>query len=198
MKYGARYIRWAPFAEGASSAPNAVPSYGTAVGIGALQKVTDNPAFNTAKAYGDDGIVVQLDEYKENIVAVEITTIPQAVATSMFGAESVSESDGGGTQYGTEDKAPFGGLGFVSCKIGDDGVRYYQGILYPKVQATLQGNEYTTKGETVTLNGDKVQFTGYAAPLTTGGTSKWKWESDHLATPALACAWVDARLGVSG
>lgn len=198
MKYGARYIKWAPFSSSASAAADVVPAYGTPVSLGKLQKVTDSPSFNSVKAYGDDGIAIQLDDFKENTISVDVTTLPAEVAVALFGATQVSTDGAAGIQFGAEDTPPFGGLGFVTCRIDDNKQRYYQGIYYPKVQAVLQGAEYTTKGETITLTGDSVQFTGYAAPLAAGGSAKWKFESDHLSTAALAQAWIDARLGVSG
>lgn len=195
MKYGARYIKWAPFASSAD--PDGVPAYGTPVSLGKLQKVTDSPSFNSVKAYGDDGIAIQIDDFKENSISVEVTTLPASVVSSIYGATAVSTTGAAGVKFGAEDTPPYGGLGFVTCRIDDSKQRYYQGIYYPKVQAVPQGGEYNTKGDTITLTGDSVQFTGYASPLATGEAATWKFESDHLTTAALAKAWVDARLGVT-
>ena len=59
-------------------------------------------------------------------------------------------------------------------------------VFYPKVKAMLQGTEYNTNGENITLATGKLQFTGAAAM-----TGDWKIESPYFDTEDEAKAWVD-------
>ena len=58
MKYGAKMLQWAPFAQSDPEPAGALPKYGTPVNLGALNKVTDSPTFNEAKGYGDNALKV--------------------------------------------------------------------------------------------------------------------------------------------
>ena len=60
------------------------------------------------------------------------------------------------------------------------------GVFYPKVKAMLQGGEYNTNGENITLSTGKLQFT--AASCNNG---KWRCYSELFDTEAEAAAWVD-------
>ena len=57
MDYGAKMLQWAPFAAENTEPAGKLPTYGPAVNLGALNKVSDTPAFNEAKGYcrGSDG-----------------------------------------------------------------------------------------------------------------------------------------------
>lgn len=49
-KYGAKYLRWAPFAETEPDADAAAfPKYGDPISLGSLVKVTDSPASTKRK-----------------------------------------------------------------------------------------------------------------------------------------------------
>ena len=190
--YGAKYIRWAPFASTDPEPADALPNYGTPMSLGALQKVTDTPSFNETKAYGDDVLKEHVVEFKESVVDVEILELENEVAAAIFGstisAESGSEDD---LIENTADNAPYGGLGFVSCKIINN-VKVYKGVFYPKLKATMQADEYATKGESITLNGGKLRFTAAAC-----NTGQWRCKSGKLSTEAAAKAWVDAKIAAA-
>ena len=49
-KYGAKYLRFAPFADTTPEPDAALPNYGAPIDVGGLVKVTDAPAFNEGKA----------------------------------------------------------------------------------------------------------------------------------------------------
>ena len=71
MDYGAMYIKWAPFAAENPEPAGRLPTYGPAVSLGPLNKVTDNPSFNEAKGYGDNSLQVYVNKFKETVLAVE-------------------------------------------------------------------------------------------------------------------------------
>lgn len=187
-KYGAKYLRWAPFAETTPDADTAsFPKYGDPISLGALVKVTDSPSFNEAKAFGDNALEEHVNEFKECGVAVEVTELANSVASAVLGAKIESEG-GKDLVFSTEDNAPYGGLAFYINKMVK-GVKSYHGIYYPKAKAAMQGTEYTTKGDSITLAGGALNFTA-AAPA----NGKWKVESDDFPTEKEAKDWVDKKI----
>ena len=87
MDYGAKYIRWAPFAAENPEPAGKLPSYGAAVSLGALNKVSDTPSFNEAKGYGDNVLKVHAVRFKEAVIAVEVTEVPRDAMSAVSGAE---------------------------------------------------------------------------------------------------------------
>lgn len=186
-KYGAKYLRFAPFADTTPEPDAALPNYGTPIDVGGLVKVTDAPAFNEGKIYGDNALAEYVNEFKECIIDVEITELSNAVASVMLGATLATTPDKE-LQFAEGDNAPFGGFGFIACKQVNN-VKVYQGVYYPKVKAAMQGDEYTTKGDGITLTGGKLKLTAATAK-----NGQWKILSDDLETEALAKTWVDGKV----
>ena len=185
MDYGAKYIRWAPFAAESPQKMGKLPSYGPAITLGALNKATDTPAFNEAKGYGDNVLKVYVNKFKETVIAIETTEVPRDSMSAVSGTTLESETKKN-MRFRSTDKTPYGGLGFFVSKILDDGRDVCMGIFYPKVKAMLQGATYNTDGENITLSTSKLQFTGSACD-----SGDWKIESDFFETEAAAQAWVD-------
>ena len=48
--------------------------------------MTDAPAFNEGKIYGDDVLAEYVNEFKECPIDVEVTELPNATAAAMLGA----------------------------------------------------------------------------------------------------------------
>lgn len=188
-KYGAKLLQWAPFAASSPDAnTTALPHYGTPANLGELVKVTDSPAFNEGKIYGDNALAEHVVEFKECGIDVEVTELSASVAASIFGATLASSNDDTDLKFGADDTAPYGGLAFYVCKM-IDGVKKYQGVYYPKVKATMQGDEYATKGDGITLTGGKIHFT---AGVPANG--KWKLESSDIASESDAATWVNTKI----
>lgn len=177
-KYGAKAIKWAP---------ESTNGYGATVDLGKLVKVTDTPKFSEGKLYADNSLAEYVNEFTEADVNVEVSDIPTASAVSIFGATSATESGGTAITYGSEDSAPYGGLGFICCKLVN-GVKSYVGIFYPRVKATLEGEEYETKGDTVTFATGKLKFKAVA-----NAANAWKQESAALDSETAAIAWVTGK-----
>lgn len=187
-KYGAKYLRWAPFAETTPDAVDtAYPKYGTPMGLGALVKVTDSPAFNEAKSFGDNALRDHVNEFKECPVTVELTELSNPVASAVLGATINEEADND-LEFSAEDNAPYGGLAFYINKM-EAGVKSFHGIYYPKLKAAMQGTEYATKGDSITLTGGTLNFTASVPAC-----GKWKVESEDFPTEAAAKAWVDEKI----
>lgn len=181
-KYGAKYGRWAPF-EGPEPA-NALPTYGTAVPLGPLNKVTDNPSFASSDLYGDNALKHHKDKFSRAAVEYTSTNLPLTSAAAIYGA--TIDEDNTQVDYGN-DNPPLGGLAFF-CELDDEvsGKTVYRGIFYPKLRAVMTGEEFNTTGETLTFDTDVIQFT---AQLPNAGP--WKRTKD-FDTEEAAKAWVDS------
>lgn len=184
--YGAKYIRFAPMA---TEPADALPTYAGAIGLAELQKVSDNPNYIEAKQPGDDRTVEYMREFVDADIDVETTDLDNDIQHAVFGARLSGDKEGEKDLiFGVDDSAPYGGLGFVVCRIRKN-VKSYQGVLYTKVKAAMQGEEYSTKGDSITLTGGKLKFKGLAPEC-----GDWKIKSPHYATAAEAIAWIDTKL----
>lgn len=187
-KYGARYIKWAPFSETNAEPDNAMPNYGTAIGLSKLSRVSDSPTYAEGKLYGDDELAEYVNEFTENPIDVEVTDLSNAMAKAIYGAKGSDLSDGD-LVLGADDAAPYGGFGFVSLKMVD-GKKSYVGIFYPKCKAQPQGEEYNTKSDNISLATSKIHFVGSAAK-----NGAWKIVSPDQTTLEAAKTWLDGKFG---
>lgn len=189
MRYGAKKIQWAPFAASNPESTNALPKLGTPTNLGKLNKITETINLNRASAYGDNVKAVEIVEFKDGTLAVETLYLSNANASALTGAELGTDEDDSDLKFGSNDSAPYGSLAFYTNKVKDDGTKYYQGIYYPKVKANMEGEEYTTKGDTIVLSNEKISFTVFE-PL----YGKYKHKSPEFDTEAKAAAWVDDKI----
>lgn len=185
MDYGAKMLQWAPFAAENAETAGKLPTYGPAVNLGSLNKVSDTPAFNEAKGYGDNVLKVYVNKFKETVIAVEVTEVPRDQMAAISGCE-IEEGDHKNMRFQTTDAPPYGGMGFFVNKILDDGRDVFMGVFYPKVKAMLQGTEYNTNGDSITLATSKLQFTGSSC-----NSNDWRIYSDYFEKEADAVAWLN-------
>lgn len=185
MDYGALYLKWAPFAKENPEPAGKLPSYETPVEVGSLNKVSDNPTFNEAKGYGSNTLKVYVNKFKECPISVEVTEILRAVMSAISGAE-IEPGEHKNMRFRVTDKPPYGGLGFIVNMIKDDTRDVCMGIFFPKVKAMLQGTEYNTSGENITLSTGKLQFTASAC-----NSGDWRIYSEEFDAEEEAKAWVD-------
>ncbi len=184
MDYGAKMLMWAPFAKEKPETAGKLPSYGEAVSLGALNKVSDAPAFNEAKGHGDNQLKVYVRKFKEGTLSAEVTELPREQMSAISGAE-IEAGEHKNLRFRDTDKPPYGGLGFYVNKILDDGRDICMGVFFPKVKAMLQGTEYSTSGESITLVYGKLQFMAAAC-----GSGDWRIYSDYFETEAEAETWL--------
>ena len=187
--YGAKYIKWAPFADADPESGEGYPKYGSALVLSKLVKVTDSPTYAEGKQYGDDELAEYASEFVENDIDIEVTEISNEMAKGVFGASLEETED---LVFGSNDSAPYGGLAFICCKMVG-GKKSYQGIYYPKNKSAMQGEEYNTKGDSITFGTGKIKLKGSAA-----NNSAWKVKSKAFPTETEAKAWVDAKLPDAG
>ena len=152
--YGARYSRWAPWAEGFEDTDRTkLPRYGETAEIGQLNKVNDSLNFNEGSMPGDDQIVLYEKNFKDGTVDVESVFIPISTAAAMLGAAH----DENGLADGDDDKAPYGGYGFITNHVSK-AKRYFQAIFYPKVKAAPTSGSFDTRGDNINFVTDKMSF----------------------------------------
>jgi len=149
MIYGCEHLMWAPFAAETPEQPGKLPAYGTPVELGALNKITETPAMNEAKGYGNNGLQEYVNKFKECVLATEVTSLARADASAIYGAKIESETKKN-LRFRSSDSPPYGGAGFVNNQV-IGGKDCAVGVFYPKVKAMLQGVEYNTSGENITL-----------------------------------------------
>lgn len=183
--YGAKYLQWAPIT---AESADAVPTYGDAMNLGPLVRVSDSPAYNEVKAYGDDVLQEYVNEFNECPVDVEVTELPMEAAAAVTGATLQENGEGKDLIFSSNDNAPHGGLAFYISK-QVKGVKSYQGVFYTKLKAAMQGEEYSTKADSVTLANSKLHFLAMAPAV-----GSWKIKSSDFPAEAAAKAWVDAKL----
>ena len=105
-KYGAKYLQWAPFASSNPEPESSLPNYGTPINLGKLVSVSDSPTYNEAKAYGDDALAEYINEFKEVGIDVEVSELPAANASAIFGATLGSGSSDTDLKFSGNDNAP--------------------------------------------------------------------------------------------
>lgn len=186
--YGAKYIKFAPMK---TEPTDAIPTYENAVQIAELQRLSDNPTYSEGTQYGDDRLVEYVSEFNEADVDVEVTDLDNQLQHTIFGAELTGTDQTEELAFGGSDNAPYGGLGAVICRMRKN-IKSYQGILYTKVKASMQGEEYSTKNGNITLAGGKLKF-----KATEPQFGKWKIKSGVFPAEAAAKAWVDAKLSAA-
>ena len=185
-KFGAKHLQWAPFATtDADVDEQAFPKYGKPMNLGPLVAVTDTINVVEAENHGDDELQEYASEFQKLTVDAEITELPQTVAAALYGAQI--DSEGGDLELGNGDDAPWGGLAFYTSKqVKVDGVqkKFFEGVYYPKLKASVQGSAYNTKGQSITFANGKAHFVG-----TTCAKGKHQVFSKDFATEAEAEAW---------
>lgn len=183
-KYGARYIKWAPFASENAEPENSLPKYGTAKQLSGLVKVTDTPSYAEGKLYADDELAEYASEFTESGIDVEVNDISNELTKDIYGALGGTDGE---IVMGKDDAAPYGGFGFITLKTVN-GKKSYVGVFYPKCKAKPQAEEYSTKGDSITFATTKLHFVGTAAK-----NGAWKCISGDNDTLAEATAWLDAK-----
>lgn len=188
MIYGAKGIKLAPVS---AEPDNALPTYGEAFVLGELSRVADTPAFNEARGYGDNALKRHVVKFREATVDVTVLDMTNEHAATVFGAK-IPEEAAEELHFTANDNPPYCGMAFFINELLDNNQDRFKGIFYPKVKAAMQGSEYATNGESITLTAKALRFTASAA-----NNGEWKIESEYFATEAEAQAWVDRMVGAT-
>lgn len=152
--------------------------------IGKLMNVKVDQTRSNVKAYGDDGVAENIDEFVSATVTLDSTFVPAACESVMFGNTYEAATTGTpGTPETITDKeddhGKYTGFGFVYCdrQNGSDVYRLYW--LY-KVLWVNPNDDFTTKKETIEFKNPSITGTAYAGP-----DGKWR-KRETYATAAAA------------
>lgn len=176
------------YAKITAESAGSLPTYGTAAEFSEFVKVTENLNKAEAQYYSNNALSENVAKFKYCELTYENKGVPNTVAADIFGV--TVDADSGELTYGGEDKAPYIGFGFYRTLI-DNGVIYYEGVLYPKVKASLGSSTYETSGDGITLTGDTTTMLAYQC-----GDAKKTWKKTEIFdTESAAEAWVKTKLG---
>lgn len=187
-QYGAFEGRWAPIT---AETEDKLPTYGSAISLGALSRVTDALSFASLTAEGDDRVVDSLDDFVSGTVDIEYDAgVDNTALAAVFGAEL---GEDGELPLTVDDHPPYGGYAFMQHMIrgsGKDAEKYCQGIFYPKLKAVPQGKTRNGKKTSGTaLTGDKIHMNMEATM-----NGQYMVISPEFKTIAEARAWLDQKL----
>lgn len=161
-QYGAFEGRWAPIT---AETDAALPTYGKAISLGALSKVTDALTFASLTAEGDDRVQDSLDDFMSGTVDIAFDAGVTNQALAAIHGATVGED--GELVYSTEDKPPYGGYAFLRRMVrgtGDKAEKFFQGVFYVKLKAVPQGKTHNGRKQSGTaLTGDNVHMNMEAA-----------------------------------
>lgn len=187
-QFGAKRPRFAPVA---TTPDNALPTYNfeSVVTIGKL--VAANLAVTNASGelYGDDALAEKIDMFASGSLELQTDDKTAEVHAALHGAtldeleEELTDSD--------SDVAPRGGLAYYKVLIRN-GVRVYQGVFHPLVNAILGNDSAATKGSSITFGTSTTTFTVFRC-----NSGAWRIRKE-FASEAEVIAWCDEKLGNTG
>lgn len=188
-QYGAKMLQWAPFAASNPEPADSLPNYGTPLNLGALMSVAETLNYSEVEARADDVRKIYLKEFVDGSLAVSVLELANATASAITGATLDSTDSAKDIHFSANDNPPYGCLGFYISCMKADGSRYYKGIFYPKVKASMDGRTYNTKQKTIVLDSPKLTFAVDAC-----NSGDYRIESDELTTESAAAAWVNGKV----
>ena len=189
-QYGAKMLQWAPFAATNPEPADALPNYGTPINLGELMSVAETLNFSEVEARADDVRKIYLREFTDGSLTVGILELSDTTAAAITGATIAADGDDPkDIAFGSNDTSPYGGMAFYTTNIKSSGAKYWKGIWYPKVKASINGRTYNTKKKTIVLDSPQLTFSVDACE-----SGQYKIESGELSTEAAAKAWVSAKI----
>lgn len=188
-QYGAKMLQWAPFAETNPEPADALPNYGTPINLGGLMSVAETLNFSEVEARADDVRKIYIKEFTDGSLAVGVLELTNETASAVTGAKLDSSSSAKDIHFSADDTPPYGCLGFYTTNMKPDGTKYWKGLFYPKVKASLDGRTYNTKQKTIVLDSPTLTFAVDAC-----ATGDYRIESPELTTESAAKEWVNGKV----
>ena len=192
-RYGAKYIKWAPFKTADSAA--AAPAYDAqkAVELSELTTANWTPTIASGQQYGNNVKVEDVSIITGGTLALEVTDLPEAARIAIYGNKQDSESAATKSVQGAEDDPPYGGVVYIKCGLRN-GVHYWEGYFYPKCKAVPTADGVQTGNSSITLTGDSLSLSVFPR-LNDQGVREI---SKRFDTEAAAVTWCNTQLGISG
>ena len=137
------------------------------------------------KFFGDDALAEEETGTSSYALSLEMGDLPLVALDVLFGHTVEGEN----VIYSADDKANEVGTGYYVTRV-KGGVRYYDAYWYYNVKYTEPTESYTTKGETVTFNGDTI-----AGTASVNENRRFR-ERETFETDAAAEAWLNTKAGI--
>lgn len=189
VRMGAKYPR---FAQIKTEPENALPQYNTPITtIGELIAANLTLNYASGELYSDDALNMKVDEFANGAIAMENDGLESEVYAALFGA-TMDASESGLVIHSADDAAPYGGLGYYTRMRDKTGKVYYEGHFFPKVVASLNGSNASTKSGSINFTTANVTFTVMKC-----GNGQF-WLHEVFETEALAKKFVDDHLTTAG
>lgn len=165
---------------------NTLPAYDTGI-VSIGEAIAGNLTVNmsSGELYSDDALNLRVNEFASASLALETDGIDDEVATVLFGATAVT----GLVTYSAGDVSPYGGLAYYTPMKDKTGTVYYKGYYFPKVQATIGGDNSATKAGTIAFQTASTTFTVFKC-----NTGAWM-QNEILKSEAEAITWCETKLG---
>lgn len=180
MRYGAKHAMWAPFL--GDEPETGMPKYGPAVSLGGVNESNDTLNFAEASAYADNAQKIKIKEFANGTIASKMLHLLFSIGSQILGTDA---DDAEGRSYGEDDSAPYGGYGFFCSRMDANKKRYHEVVFYPKVQGSVEGSNYKTKEDQITLEYDSLAF-----DILCPNCGKYKIEK-RFTTEAAAIAYLE-------
>ena len=179
------------FAPTATTPENALPTYNyeKVVTIGKLVAANLTVTNASGELYADDALAEKIDMFASGSLELQTDDKTAEVHAALHGAALDEESDE--VTDADTDVAPRGGIAYYKVLIRN-GVRVYQGVFLPLVNAILGNDTAATKGSSITFGTTSTTFTVFRC-----NSGAWRVRKE-FATEAEAIAWCDTKLGKPG
>lgn len=166
-----------------------LPTYSGGMAFSEFIKLTESINKAETEFYSNDALSENTSEFKYCELTYDNKGLTDEIMAAIFGMDYTE----GVLTYGGDDTAPMGGFGYYRTLM-DNGVKYYEGVFYPKVKASLGNDTTDTKGENVTFSGATTSMMAYQCK---DEKKTWK-KTEIFQTASEAEAWVKTQLGISG
>lgn len=157
--------------------------YGKRLRIGRMVKADETPSFAEGELYADNVLAEHAKEFVSAAIAMETDDISDEVAAKVYGM-TVEEKT---VIYNAEDAPPLGALGFIRTGSRNK-IKYFQGVFYPRAQASLGATNSASKTNSITFSTANTDFTIFAVDE----TGNWKFTATYP-TEEEANEWLDAQ-----
>ena len=168
-----------------------VVSYTTPGLLAKAVEVSIDPADNGGvKFYADNGVAEIANNFGSGTVTLTVDRLTPAVKAALFGA--TLDNDAKTITYGSDDVAPYIGLGFI-VRLQRDQTLVYMPVFLPKVVMHRPGDSATTQGETVEFSGEEL-----TGDILRSDDEEAAWKvTTECADEAAAITWLSGKLGIT-
>lgn len=192
-RYGAKYIKWAPFKTADTSAAAPVYDQEKVLELSELTTANWTPTIASGQQYGNNMKVEDISQVTGGTLALEITDLSEEARIALYGNKPDNAGSATKSVQGAQDEPPYGGLVYIKCGVRN-GVYYWEGYFYPKCKAVPSADGVQTGNSSITLSGDSLSLS-VLPRLNDQGVREI---SKRFTTEAEAVTWCNTQLAPVG